>query len=468
MNIRNIAYKLGEIKGQYQKGLADVFSRTGTRPSFTDESAWNTGRYWGASGSGKPKSKEDLVGQYLSWVYICAKLNAETVASIPLRLYVTKSSKAKSYTTVETKVLDKQRKEWLYKNPLIQKALSQSEDVEEVTDHVLLDLLSQVNPIMNSTDLWALTTLYLDITGEAYWYLGTNKKLGVPQEIWPIPSQYINPDFDPKELIKSYTYRLGKTEIIFEPERIIYFTYPNPQNMFTGFSPISGIVDAVYTYNQMYVFEESLFENRANIGGVLEMAENSNVSEMERVKLTWGQDYSGNRRAGKTPILPPGVKFVKSELTPEEMSFIEGRKLTRQEICAAFDIPFGMFDPSATRANADAAAYQHAKNGILPRLRRLEEKINERLAPLFDEKLFVTFDNPVPEQRELLLEERTKYVGAGIMTINEARQGLGLDEVDGGDVPLVPFSVMPLGGSPVNEAVEIAEEAEKILRAKVA
>jgi len=40
------------------------------------------------------------------------------------------------------------------------------------------------------------------------------------------------------------------------------------------------------------------------------------------------------------------------------------------------------------------------QNAILPRLRRIEQKLNEKMLPLFDDKLFVAFDNPVADDKE--------------------------------------------------------------------
>jgi len=67
-----------------------------------------------------------------------------------------------------------------------------------------------------------------------------------------------------------------------------------------------------------------------------------------------------------------------------------------------------------------------ARNAILPRCRRLEERLSQRLCPLFDERLFVAFDSPVPRDREYELRAREAHLAAGVITVNEARSEIGL------------------------------------------
>ncbi len=46
--IERASYFLGKTKGLYSKGIEDVFSTTGTRPSVGDQSAWVDPYEWGS------------------------------------------------------------------------------------------------------------------------------------------------------------------------------------------------------------------------------------------------------------------------------------------------------------------------------------------------------------------------------------------------------------------------------------
>jgi len=448
--IERILHGIGRAIGSYKGGIDTAFSTSGTRPQLTDETAWSDPFFWGAGLSDKkPRGKADYVNYFAGWTYICAKRNGQSVAINPLRLYVAKETKGQQYRTIGTKPVKREKLKYLCQNQSLDPWLTKAEEVEEVTEHPLLDLMQNVNPYNNSFDLWELTGTFLDLTGEAYWYIPsvTVDKSRIPQQIWVIPAQHINPKFGDSlnDAIKYYEYKRGNAEAKFKTEDVIMFTYPNPHNVFTGFSVIRGIADAVYLQRQMNEFETSIMENRARVGGIIEETQNISRAESERVKQKLKQSHAGPKNAGKDLYLPGGLKYSRSAMTPEEINFTEGRRLNRTEIMAAHDIPEGVIiTESSNRAVAEAAGYQHAKYGILPRCRRIEEKLNERLLPRFDERLFVAFDDPVPEDKEKKLLEDTEHVKTNIKLINEVREENGLEPVPWGDVAWMDSQLVPI------------------------
>ena len=466
-----ISNKVGRMQGSYRKGIADAFKLSGSHPLASDPSAWSDPLAWGnISKGGKPKTKADFINAFTGWVYTCVSLNATTVASVPLRLYVAKEQKGKAYKLIDTKPVRRQQLQKLYSNASLEAYLVKSEEVEEVTSHRLLQLLKNVNPYHNSRDLFEFTSMFGDLTGEAYWYI-IRDGAGVPGEIYSIPSQHISPVFGEtlSEAITGYVYKSGDKEVKLDVEDIISFINPSPHNIFTGFSCVRGVADAVYIQSQMNAFETALFENRAKVGWVFSSEDNISKRDQERLTQQFETKYKGAARSGKDLILPKGLKYHSNAMTPEEISFIEGRKINREEICAALDVPFGVFDTHANRATSETADYRHAKNGIKPRLERIEQKINERLIPMYEGeggngRLFVAFDECVPADKEYELEERMGDVGSGIITINEARADKGLEPIDEGDVPYVDSSLVPLGQQPTEAQ---AEGMKELVMAKI-
>jgi len=460
--IEQAAYMLGKSKGYVQKGLQDVFSTSGSRPSLDDPSAWMDMARWGEGLlSGKPRTKADFVRQFQGWVYIATKLNGQSLASVPLRLYVAKQQKSKKFKTITTKAVSKERLKYLQSNSGIERYLTKSEEIEEVTDHSFLDLMDSVNPNQNKRDLLEMTTMFLDLTGEAYWLLIPDR-LGVPKEIYVIPAQFINPKFGKTldSLIEGYVYERGSAKITLPPEHIIYFTYPNPHNVFTGFSSVRGIAETIYIQNEMDSFEAALFENKASMGGVITEVEHIGDKDRNRLKEMFKQTHTGGRKAGKVLWLPRGFEYTTNVMTPKELNFIEGRRWTMEMICLAFDIPPGVLtSKDVNRANAEVADYRHSKNGVLPRCRRIEEKLNEKLIVKYDERLFCAFDNPVPEDREFVAKERRENVGAGITSRDEARAEIGKEPRGGmADDLLVDSRLIPITSEPQKTGEEQARE----------
>jgi HK97 family phage portal protein len=211
---------------------------------------------------------------------------------------------------------------------------------------------------------------------------------------------------------------------------------------------------------QMYAFEESLFENKARTGGVVENEENYSQETIDRLRMKWREMYAGVKKSGETLFLPKGMKFRRDAITPEEMSFIEGKKITREEICASFNIPIGALTSiDVNRTTAEASDYHLMRYGILPACRRIQEKMNEKLLPMFDERLFVAFDNPVPEDKEFELKRRREDTAANITLINEERKKLGLEPTSWGDEAWFSTMLAPYGGGEAGVAEGKAADA---------
>jgi hypothetical protein len=138
----------------------------------------------------------------------------------------------------------------------------------------------------------------------------------------------------------------------------------------------------------------------------------------------------GVRRSGKFIAITGDVQAVPLNI-PTEVIGDPDRVV--EEIAAAFGVPVTkLLAGSPNRANAQVADAAWMRDTILPYCRLDEEKLNEKLLPLFgiENDAVLVYDNPVPEDRKFTLERHTAYVKAGIMTPDEVRADLGLAPFD--------------------------------------
>lgn len=461
----------GRMRGEYFRAFNNVVSTSGATPNANDPTVWMNDQVWGAGllQSRRPRTKQDFIDAFVSWVYVCVKLNAQSVSSVPLRLFVSKQVKSKSLkwsgtnALVPVKSVSRQHKEYLHSKAGLQYALTKAEEIEEITEHPFLDLMKEVNPWNNRRDLWEMTTMFADLTGEAYWYMPDATETQAPSELFVIPSQFMAPVFGKSlaDVIVAYKYKRGSVEIELPVEKVIQFPYPNPNNTFVGYSTVRGISTAVYLDSQMNEFEVATFENRARPGGLLLPQTNISRADRERLEQQFETKFKGARRAGRTLVMPKDVKYERDTMTNEELSFIEGKRVNTEIIAAAFDIPSGLLmTKDINRSNSEVSERRHMKHGILPRLNRIEEKINEKLMPLYDDKLFAAFDNPVPEDREAKRKDAIAFVDK-IQTRNEIRALHGFEEIEGGDELFIDNRLLPLemaGEQPVSAPVAPTEE----------
>jgi hypothetical protein len=155
------------------------------------------------------------------------------------------------------------------------------------------------------------------------------------------------------------------------------------------------------------------------------------------------QNYGGPAKVGKTLLLEKGLKYQGISMSPREMNYIQGRKFIREEIAAAFGVPMSkLTSESVNRANALAGDVQYMSDTIEPRCRRIEEKLNERLLPMYDDtgSLFVAYDDIVPADKEFRLRERSS---------NLERQIDGQEPVEWGDKPIMGSGMTHFGDPPL-------------------
>lgn len=436
--------------------IKNFFRRKKTYP-FLEADLWPWER---TRGRIRPGDFQEMVKAYTSWVYTCASRNAASCAQVPLRLYVAKAGKSKLIMT-RTKAISKPQRMWLYSNSSLTKWTAKAQDIEEVTDHPFLDLMRNVNPWMNEFELRELTTLFQELTGNCYWYLVASP-LGTPKEVWVLQAQRVKIVPDPVEFIKGYIYEKGVAKETFTPEEIIHFKYPNPLDYFYGMGCVAAAANAVDVNQYMRDYEMAVFENRARPDFVLTTDERLGDADIERLIGMWNKLYRGPKKAGKTAVLDKGLKPHDISISPRDLNFLTGRKFNREEIANLFGVPIALLtSESVNRANAEVASYVYMRDTILPRLRRMEQKLNEKLLPLYDERLFCAFDNPIPEDKEFALKERETNIKVGFSTINEERAKVGLEPLEGGDYIWRPMSEVPVGGSKSFDEI-IDRAAEKM------
>lgn len=416
---------------------------------------------------------DKMLKAYGSWVYRCASMNATSVAQNRLGLYVRRpvkgtTARQKGVKYVNYIPVNSKTYQCYLRNKRLLPYIKKDTEIEEIEEHTFLDLMKNVNPWRNAFDLMYETQLFEELTGNSYWYI-RNNGLQVPAEIWVLPSNRITIVPDPIEFIARFELRrkgFGEPEK-FDPSEIIHFRFPNPRDILYGMGPLMGAANAVDVNQYMRDYEQGLFENQARPDLLAIAKTGISKEQRERMEEMWRTQFRGVKKAGKFGILEGEFLDIKEVgFSPREMSFLVGRKMTMQEICGIFGVPMSkVTTEDVNLANAKIGEYQYMKDTISPRLRLIEEKLNEKLLPLYDEKLFCSFENPIPEDRELKKDELTAYTKGGIMKINEARQELQLEEVSGGDVIYLPINFMPIGsGEGGKEKQEFDELVKDVAR----
>jgi phage portal protein BeeE len=101
--------------------------------------------------------------------------------------------------------------------------------------------------------------------------------------------------------------------------------------------------------------------------------------------------------------------------------------------------------------NADGANKMFLKETIKPLIDNLIFKLNQNSYITQNNKFYIDYENPVPEDIELILKKNDNGIKNYYLTPNEARESLGYDPIQGGESLMTPLNIMPGGNIPKEE-----------------
>ena len=419
--------------------LLSLFARKAVPPSLTGPQ-WSGTAFVDSYKRNRNPTANELMAELKGTAWTCASLNAAACASNSPLLYVaTRSDEPRPKCA--TRPISKKTLNELHSKSHLHPFTKSANHIEEVIHHPLLTLLDQVNPIHNAFDLWELTTLYQEVHGSAYWCLVFDP-LGVPKEIWILPSQNVTSRKEPNSsnVVDTYEYRTGARAQNFDPEQIIYFRYPDPRDPYnSGLSPLRAAFEDVSLISDYAAFKQAKFQNRAIPDAIVSPDEVIGEEERDRLESQWNQKF---RRGGAGRILV-GETGLKVQLLSQSMGDIAAMAemgKTKEDIANAFHVPLAFLTTQTNLANLQAAESQHMSKAINPRLQRRDEKLNEQLIPIYDptRRLFLASEDPSPVDPEATWQTMKINMQYGIVTINEARDAQGLPPVPWGDKPWLP------------------------------
>ena len=431
----NMRQKLGAWIAGPMKKMAEPFIVREESGSYID--------VWGVQSA---PGKGDLIDSYKGTAYACANLCAQGVAATPLRLYVT-TGKGQADPKVPTRGVSRKDRARLAAMPVCAKQVIAAANVEEVLAHPILDLLDTVNAELDGFTLLEITDLYMEVVGSAYWYLPRDP-LGRVEAIWILQSQYVNPKKNDKGQIVAYEYGAQDNKKAYPADKILPFYFPNLSNPYSeGWSPLRAAYENVMLEEKNRAQAAALLENNSRPDLIISAkGEGGGLGDREadRLERRFGRKFHRGKLGG-IMVASDEIEITPLNFPPKDVQAMLLHGMTKEDIANAYGVPMSLLaTKDVNRANAEAGHYQLAKNAILPRCRRLEQRLSQRFCPLFDERLFLAFDDPVPEDNAFALQRRQVSMSTGTMTINEARAEDGREPVEGGDDTLIPMSMIPL------------------------
>jgi HK97 family phage portal protein len=389
----------------------------------------------------KEPRPNQLLEELKGTAWTCASINAQVCASAPPKLYVV-SKETDQAPKCRTKSLTSLAIARLKSKHHLAAWTKSALAIEEVTDHPLLHLFAQPNPIHSSFDLWELVTLYLEVHGRAFWKLDLDGPGGIPTNIWILPPQNVTPGRHPDSpnVVDFYEYRTGKARAEFQPDEIVFFRYPDPRDPYlAGLSPLRACYEQAVLKSEYAATKSAVYENRGIPSALVSPNEVIGEEERDRLEAQWNTKFRRGG-AGKVVVAESGMKLQLLTQSMGDLAALADMKATNEDIANAFHVPLSYLTSQTNLANLQAAETQHQNLAISPRLARRDEKINQQLIPLYDPtgRLFVASEITGATTSEASWQQAMNDLKYGVVTVNEVRADRGLAPVPWGDVPFAP------------------------------
>lgn len=341
---------------------------------------------------------------------------------------------------------------------------------KEIMDHELINFLEAVNEFQTGAEFKHTLTTHLELAGNAYLLL--LNKSGEPVKTFtekPAAMHLLDPGHVKVILDKSqFPFRLVRYDFTFEgkmnsykPESIIQIKWPNPSSAHIGLGTVQGVAEWIDNDNAATEFLRRFFKNGAQIGVTFE-TDMTSEEQLHMIRDSFGEQHAGVDNAYKALFLPKGVKKSADSVKFDQLGMDTLSDVTRDKILAGFRVPktvIGAAEATTNRATAETADYVFARRTIKPKMILICSYLNEFLVPRFAKDIFISFEDPVTEDKMAtsnLMKNSTG--GAPVMSVNEAREEyLDMEPIDGGEKLMVPTTFTVSTDQP-NEPVQAPNE----------
>ncbi len=314
--------------------------------------------------------------------------------------------------------------------------------VEEITDHPILDLINEPNPLLIGYTQKYINQAFLDIVGEVLLILDRNEK-GEIVAMFPISSSCIKKM--PKVGDPYWELKFGSDSIEVYITEVIYIKTPDLNHIYgRGAGKAQALGDEISIHElsgkqiSQYFFNNAIPEYLIALDGAEEEEAVRLKDDWLNKNQGWAKRYAPHFVSGKMMI-----EKLQSEFKDMELNNL--RKDQKDNIMQFYQIPPELYGKTqdSNKATSNVAETNFAKQVVVPRLDFMVLNYNVYLVPEFqtkNTKLKLKYRNVVPRDREYDANTKQKFQYA--YNLNELRALTGSAPVEGfNEIYPVPMGI---------------------------
>jgi HK97 family phage portal protein len=205
--------------------------------------------------------------------------------------------------------------------------------------------------------------------------------------------------------------------------------------------------------------------------GMVSAEEDITEDEAKAIKEGLDAKMAGVDNAGDIAVVNRKLKFSEMSMTNADAQWLESRQFQIEEVARWTGVPPHLLMQTEKQTSWGTGVAEQNRGLARFTLAPWTTRVEQRLSRLLPSPRYVEFDyagllQPAPEQEIALLIQQ---VGAGLITVNEARKIRNMDPIPGGDTlrfdPTIN-SEAPEADSTMRSADELLDDMDKFLRPK--
>jgi HK97 family phage portal protein len=341
----------------------------------------------------------------------------------------------------------------------------------EITSGLLHDLTSKPNPTSDWYSFVETLVTYLMVAGNTYTLKERNRsgKVAALYHLRPDRVRIIGGDHG----AEGYVYTVGGKDYSIPREDICHMALPNPGGDLYGLSPLQVLARNVNLDLNMTDFAKVYFQNAGVPSGLLKLKRRLNTQEEASViRARWRSQFGGRANFHRVAILDEDADYVPMANAPKDMALPELHNLTESRICAVFGVPAILVGANVGLQRSTYSNYREARlafhsETLEPMISRVLRHFNRNMFEEYAGNETLTVDwaemRSGLDDREAMTSRVTGLFAGGIVTLNEAREQLGLQAVTDGAIRRIPAAIFEVAeGTPAPVAVGAAPVEESL------
>jgi HK97 family phage portal protein len=317
----------------------------------------------------------------------------------------------------------------------------------EVEEHEFFDMMERPSPLHDRVSfLQAVVTQYM-ISGNAY-IERTEEKKFARMELYAHRADRMRIVPGKEGIPEAYEYQVGGDRRRFEVDPdggampILHLKTVNPINDWYGQSPLDACAWAIDLHNGSSSHNMALLNNSGSPAGALvfEGHDDANTLSPERAESLLAQvrgEERGYDRSGSRMLLDGGkFNWLQFGLDMEKLQTLEGKNQAAREIAFTLGVPPMLLGIPGdnTYSNYQEARQAFYQETVIPLANMLARAFNHWFATTLGKGVYLEANI---DDLDALQPSRTEHweriEKSTVLSLNEKREALGYDTVDGGD-----------------------------------